>query len=396
MKRIVVGLSMVAALYAAPVIDAVKVKSLAHVKSTSYKDIIHWKKVVLYPQTTLRLNDKRANELHKDAKAKVAYVGALTDGKRVAVFLRWKDASKDVYRNDASDRYADGFAVQFAKDASDPKKLPYIGMGSDGRAVEIFLKKAYKRIYEPNGKGDVAHQVNEHNTNLFGKQLKRFEKEVDRLGKHPYARAFVSEGFRSMTEIKDGSIHFSSDMRYWKKSKLWNGVIVKPIKDLYSKPSKGEYAIAVAVWDGKELERDGLKRLSSWIALRLPHGHNKALERVVRERVKGDVKAGKSAFEANCASCHRTRDFKSAPLYMAPGLQNIGGQATVAYLRESIVDPDAVVVPGYNRNSHPNYAWYTLDSGKRHSMMPSFKSLGQKSIDNIIAYLQTQKAEVEK
>jgi len=395
MKKILIG-SIAASLFAAPVVDVVKVKSIwgVHVTSPVVKKI-KWRKIHLYPQTTLVLNDKKANELHKNAKAKVAYIGALSDGVRLAIFLKWQDPSKDLYKNDASDRYADGFAVQFASSAKDPKHLPYIGMGSDGRPVEILLHKAYKAIYEPNGHGDVAHQVNEHNTPYFGSSLQKFKKEVVRLGAHPYARAFVSEGFRSMSQIKNKSFYFRPEMRYYSHLKQWDAMVLKTFHDPYAKPAKGEYAIAVAIWDGKELERDGIKRLSSWIALRLPDGKNKELEQVVQERSHGNAARGKKLFEANCASCHRTRDFKSAPLYMAPGLENIGGQATAAYLRESITDPDAVVVPGYNRNAHPNYPWYTLSNGKRHSMMPSFGSLGKRSIEDIVAYLQTQKAEAE-
>jgi complex iron-sulfur molybdoenzyme family reductase subunit gamma len=325
-------------------------------------------------------------------------VGALSDGNQIAVVMRWRDGSQDLYGGYKSDIYADGFAVQFASSAKDPAKLPYIGMGSDGRPVAIYLRKAYDVIYEPNGYGDVAHQVNPHNTNLFGKELERFKKEVKKQGLGSYQKAFVSKGFRSMTEIKDNSVNYRTDMHYVKKmGGAWGGMVVRPVKDAYAEPIKGEYAVAVAVWDGKELERDGLKRLSGWIAVKLPGANNKELEAVVTEKVKGDVANGKTQFQTNCASCHWSRDFQTAPIYMAPGLENIGGQATAAYIRESIVDPNAVVVPGYNRNAHPNFQWYTVDEkGNRTSTMPPFNFLDNKTIEDIVAYLQTQKAEVEK
>ncbi|SMC08629.1 ethylbenzene dehydrogenase-related protein [Nitratiruptor tergarcus] len=383
------------------VVTAVKVKSLKNLQCGAKLVRKHAKfvPVTLYPQTTVKLNDKKALELNKDAKAKVAEVAAFTDGKNVAIIMRWPDKSKDVYKGYESDSYPDGFAVQFAADASNPQKLPYIGMGSDGRPVEIFIRKAYGQgVYEPNGNGDVAHQVNEHNTNYFGKGLKKFKKEVKKLGVLPYQRAFVSEGFRSMTEIKDGSVNYRTDMHYVnKKGGMWGGMVVKPLKDAYAAPSKNELAVAVAAWDGKELQRDGLKRLSSWIAVKLPGAKNKALEAVVTEKAKGDVANGKKEFETNCASCHRDRNFQNAPLYMAPGLENIGGQTTAAYIRESILDPNAVVVPGYNRNAHPNFAWYTVDDkGNRTSTMPPFNYLDKKVVEDIVAYLQTQKAEVAK
>jgi complex iron-sulfur molybdoenzyme family reductase subunit gamma len=398
--KVAAALSLAASVtLAGNVVEAVKVGSLDGFKcGTKLVKKIKWTDVEVYPQTTVKLNDKKALELHKNAKAKVVSVGALTDGKNIAIIVRWPDKTKDVYKGYKSDTYADGFAVQFASNAKDPQKLPYIGMGSDGRPVEIFIRKAYDVVYEPNGNGDVQYQVNPHNTNYFGKDLKKFEKEVAKRGQKVYQRAFVSEGFRSMTEIKDGSVKYRTDMHYvTKKGGMWGGALIKPIKDVYSEPTKGEYAVAIAVWDGKELERDGLKRLSSWIAVKLPGAKNKALEKVVTEKVKGDVENGKKQFETNCASCHRTRDFQTAPLYMAPGLENIGGQATAAYIRESILDPNAVVVPGYNRNAHPNFAWYMVDDkGNRTSTMPPFNYLDKKTIDDIVAYMQTQKAEVAK
>ncbi len=385
---------------AANIVEAVKVSDLSNFKCGVKPLVkkIRWTPVEVYPQSTIKLNDKKALELHKDAKARVVEVGALTDGKSIAIILRWPDKSRDVFGGYKSDIYADGFAVQFASSAKEPAKLPYIGMGSDGRPVAIYLRKAYESLYEPNGGGDVAMQVNPHNTNLFGKDLAKFEESVKKLGKRPYQKAFVSEGFRSMTEIRDDSVNYRTDMHYVnKRGGMWGGTVVRPLKDAYAAPAGGEYAISVAVWDGKELERDGLKRLSGWIAVKLPDADNKELEAVVTEKVKGDVANGKAQFQTNCASCHWSRDFQTAPMYMAPGLENIGGQATAAYLRESIVDPSAVVVPGYNRNAHPNFQWYTVDEkGNRTSTMPPFNFLDKKTIDDIVAYLQTQKAEVEK
>jgi len=380
------------------VVQAVKVASLKDFRcGTKLVKRIKWTPVAVYPQSTIKLNDKRALELHKDAKGKIVEVGALTDGKEIAIVVRWPDKSKDVYKGYKSDLYADGFAVQFASSAKEPEKLPYIGMGSDGRPVAIYLRKAYDVVYEPNGNGEVFYQVNPHNLPYFGKEVEQFNKEVAKRGASIYQRAFVGEGFRSMTQIKDGSATYRTDMHYVRKrGGMWGGTVIRPIEDEYAAPTKGEFAIAIAVWDGKELDRDGLKRLSSWIAVRLPGGKHKALERVVNEVVKGDLANGKQQFETNCASCHRTRDFQNAPLYMAPGLENIGGQTTAAYLRESILDPNAVVVPGYNRNAHPNFSWYMVDEkGNRTSTMPPFNYLDKKTVEDIVAYLQTQKAEVE-
>jgi len=119
----------------------------------------------LYPQTTV---DAKANALNKSQKAKKATVKAIYNDENIAFLLEWPDGTRSVqsggtrsvqsgYRSDA---YGDGFAVQLPVNYGDPQKLPYIGMGSEGRPVVIHLQKAVQPIYEPNGKGDVGAQQN--------------------------------------------------------------------------------------------------------------------------------------------------------------------------------------------------------------------------------------------
>ncbi len=399
--KIFAALSLAAtALLADNTVTAVKVDadlSKIGCGSEVIKKSAKFSKIVLYPQTTVTLNDKKANELNKEAKAMVVDVAALYDGKNVAVIVRWPDSTKNVQKGYKSDVYADGFALQFATTPEDPSKLPYIGMGSDSRPVAIYLQKAVDKFYEPNGNGVVGYQVNPHNTNRFGESLKSFEKRVEALANRDYQKAFVSEGFRSMTEIKDGTASYNADMHYVEPKKIWGGMVVRPLKDEYADLSKGAFPVAVAVWDGEKLNRNGIKHLSSWIAVKLPVLGGEELVAAINEKVKGDVENGKELAMTNCASCHRWKGAQSAPMYMAPDLSNIGGQATAGYIRESIVDPNAVVVPGYNRNAHPNYQWYmTDDKGNRTSTMPPFDWLDKKSLDDLIAYMQTLKAEVEK
>lgn len=399
--RFLAALSLAAtAALAGNSVTAVKVKGdLSKLKCGDklIRKYAKFSEIVVYPQTTVKLNDKKANELNADNKAKKVKVAALYDGKNVAVIVRWKDPTKNIQKGYKSDVYADGFAVQFANKPKDVNKLPYIGMGSKGRPVVIYLQKAVAKVYEPNGNGIVGYQVNPHNTNRFGKDLKKFEKRVEQLAIKDYQRAFVSEGFRSMTEIKDKSAAYNADMHYVDKMKMWGGMVVRPVKDEYLNLKTGAFPVAVAIWDGEKLNRDGLKHLSGWIAVKLPDGGGTDLIKATNEVVKGDIKNGKELAMTNCASCHRWKGAQQAPMYMAPDLSNIGGQATAGYIRESIVDPSAVVVPGYNRNSHPNFAWYSVDDkGNRTSVMPPFDWMDKKSLNDLIAYLQTLKAEVEK
>ncbi|WP_294870523.1 hypothetical protein, partial [Sulfuricurvum sp. RIFCSPLOWO2_12_FULL_43_24] len=81
--------------------------------------------------------------------------------------------------------------------------------------------------------------------------------------------------------------------------------------------------------------------------------------------------------------------------FLAPSLKYVGGYSSVAYLRESIVKPSAVVVPGYNRNAHANTPWYNIEKGKRVSTMTDYGFLDKDTVENIVAYLKSLKAEVE-
>ncbi|WOE70021.1 ethylbenzene dehydrogenase-related protein [Hydrogenimonas thermophila] len=346
----------------------------------------------LYPQTTVTMNDKKANALNKNAKAKEARVKAIYDGKNIAFLLEWPDGTKSVQQGYRSDVYGDGFAVQLPVNYKDPKKLPYIGMGSEGRPVIIHLQKAVQPIYEPNGNGNVGDQQNVLSKNKFGKDIEAYNEKVSKLAVKDYQRSFISEGFRSMTEIKDGSEKFSADMSYGNNT--WKGTVIRPLKDSYLN-LKGSFPVAFAAWDGSKLNRDGLKLLSSWIPVKLvgQSGGDKLVAELTAP-VKGDAQNGKNLVMQNgCIGCHYIPGM-SAPGYMAPGLANIGGYATAAYLRESIVDPNAVVVPGYNRNAHPNTPWYNEVDGKRQSTMPPYP-LDDKSLDDMVAYLKTLKSEVK-
>ncbi|MFZ2968905.1 MAG: ethylbenzene dehydrogenase-related protein [Sulfuricurvum sp.] len=389
------SLACSAALAADAAISAVKVTdSLDAVKANSAV----WSKakfssVTLYPQTSIEMNDKNANAITDTLKAKKAQVGALYDGKNIALMVKWADGSKDVQAGYASTTYSDGFAVQLAGTTAKPQPLPYIGMGSAGRPVVVHLQKANEKVYEPNGNMDVSTQINRNQTALFGKELKEYDAKVASLATTNYARTFVGEGFRSLTEVKDGSAKSTSGMVYANGG--WSGTLVRPLQDAYVNLS-GTVPLAIAVWDGSKMGRNGVKNLSAWVAVNLEgQKPNEALLADLTTDSKGDATKGKAALETNgCNGCHQmsAADPKN---FMAPSLRTIGGYSTAGYLRESIVKPSAVVVPGYNRNAHKNTPWYTLEKGKRISTMTDFSHLDKNTVEDIVAYLQSLKAEVE-
>lgn len=403
MKKIALTLTtigLISSVYASSVINATKITtdlSKITVNSKEWKSA-KFTDVILYPQTTIKMNDKNANAKNSDVKAKKAKVAVLVNDKDIAFLVKWADGTKSIQAGHNSS-YADGFAIQFPENFSNPKELPYIGMGSEGRNVVIHLQKAVGAFYEPNGNQDVEHQINRDNAPYFEKELQVFDAKVKAIANNDYQKAYIAAGFRSMTEIKDGSSKFFSDMKYGKKK--WSGVLTRPLKDDYLDLTKnGSFPVAFAIWDGEKSNRDGLKLLSAWVPIVIDT-KNDTLKVVdtLTAPVKGDVKKGQELAMANCAACHAfkgTEGITPSP-YMAPNLSNIGGYSTADYLRESIVNPQAALVPGYNRNAHKNFAWYNIDEkGNRISAMPPFNWMQPQEIEDLVMFLQTLKAEVEK
>jgi complex iron-sulfur molybdoenzyme family reductase subunit gamma len=383
------GLAASAAL-AADTITAVKVSD---VNDASAWSKAKFSNVTLYPQTAIHMNDKNANALNEANKAKKADVAAVYDGKNIALMVKWADGTKSVQGAYSSDTYSDGFAVQFAGATKGSEALPYIGMGSAGRPVVVHLQKATEKVYEPNGNKDVSTQINRNQTALFGQELADYDAKVASLAKTDYERVFVAEGFRSLTEIKDGSVKSNASMTYANNG--WSGTVTRALKDDYVN-FKGTVPVAIAVWDGDKMDRNGLKNLSGWVSINLEgEKPNAKIVAETTEESKGNAEKGKAAVDANgCAGCHQVTA-KDAPSFMGPSLANVGGYSTTAYLRESILKPSAVVVPGYNRNAHSNTPWYTIEKGKRISAMTDFSFLDKKTVEDIVAYLKTLKAEVE-
>lgn len=372
--------------------------SITAVKVSDVSDASAWTKakfsnVMLYPQAAIHMNDKNANAANEGNKAKKADVAALYDGKNIALMIKWADGTKNVQALNSSDTYSDGFALQFAGVAKKAGALPYIGMGSDGRPVVVHLQKATEKVYEPNGNKDVSTQLNRQQTAVFGQELAEYDAKVTSLAKTDYERVFVGEGFRSLTEIKDGSVQSNASMTH--ANNTWTATLVRPLSDAYMK-STGTVPVAIAVWDGSKLGRNGLKNLSSWVSVNLDGMKPDAkIVAETTEESKGDAAKGKEAVGANgCVGCHQI-ETTDAPNLMGPSLTNVGGYSTAAYLRESILKPSAVIVPGYNRNAHANTPWYNIEKGKRVSAMTDFSFLDKKSIEDIVAYLKTLKAEAE-
>jgi cytochrome c oxidase subunit II len=89
---------------------------------------------------------------------------------------------------------------------------------------------------------------------------------------------------------------------------------------------------------------------------------------------KGDPAAGKQVFVANgCGSCHTFQPAGSSG-NVGPNLSETLKGKDAAFIQQSIVDPNAVIAPGFQPNIMPQ----TFGS-----------SLSAKQLADLVAFLQT-------
>jgi len=370
-------------LIASGIIQAVKVPGNVSNAGPTSKAWIStgYQTIILYPQTTMK-----SSETNTTYSPKMVRVKAIYDGDNISFLLKWRDVNKNVQDGYHLDVYGDGYAMQFPIKFNDATKLPYIGMGSKKRAVVIEVKKATGTIYEPNIDVDIFGEAD----NTISIINKITEEDVPE-----YQKVFVSEGFESMTQIKNNSVVGKMQMLY--KNGFWRGTLSLPLKSSYLDIDKGSFPISFAVWDGDKNETGESKLISSWLGVKLvaKDGGEKLIN-ILTSSAKGDVRSGKKIVLDNCAACHRYANTNMAPNFMAPNLSEIGGYSTKEYLVESIVNPSAVVVSKYKTNAERSFPWYNLNNnGNRVSTMPSYDWLDQKSLDDVVAFLQTLKSKIK-
>jgi len=256
---------------------------------------------------------------------------ALANRAYLAVKLTWPDQTRDSYRADATDAFADAAAVQFTRLAP---SLPYIGMGEKDRPVSIWFWRA---------------------------------------GSKP--ESLVARGFGT---LGPGRTAAPQARAVWREGK-WSVVLFGPL------PARDNpMPLAISIWDGHAQARDGRKHLSAWRLLRLPDRaeDRHALTGLLDEAAApGDSERGKAmAEEHGCAGCHRLPG--SASVDFGPDLSFAGGVHWPGYLRRSIAEPSAFVVPLARYGER--------DNGHVRSLMPQADVRGR-DLDDLVAYLTSLK-----
>ncbi len=348
--------------------DVIEAKQISKITEESLKSIPS-KKITLYQQYTVHLNDANANKIAEDQKPLDAEVSIGYNQKEIGILIKWQDETKSIQPAMTTNKFGDGVSVQFPIKYGKGTTLAYIGMGDTKHPVMTYLKKAVE-----------------------GKD---------------YQKAFIAEGFGSLTEVNEKGYTFT--MKYDDTNKQWIAFIKKPIKTPELNLASGLVPISFAIWDGDSLNRDGNKLISNWkfIKMEKMKVDPSYLKYVSWGYGEGNPERGKELMIQNgCNGCHRYADQTTAPEDLAPNLSKIGGYSNPIYLKESIVNPNDVVIRNLNINRHYNksaekdkngsypnndmYTWYMKDNkGNITSKMPPYPHLSDQDLKDIVAYLRT-------
>ena len=303
------------------------------------------REVLLYPQRSVAPASQPSlfpNPRHVQTDVRSIYVQALHNGKEVALLLEWKDDTPAEQRGVG--QFVDAAAVQWPVQYGPGIGLPHVGMGHSGHPVAVWFWRAdgSQETLAAEGFGTLTIQ------NPEGMSAGGVWK--DGIWRVVFKRAFTGNGEHGVTLMPD---------------------------------TQGLVPVALAIWNGEEDQRNGLKRLSAWRVLYLEKtdadpSYIKQL--VDKPSMQGDPERGKRLMaEKGCIACHAFPDNPAQPT-MGPGLRYAGGILRADYLLESIVEPSKVIVPGKG--------FFMVQDGKRISLMPPFQGSEQERHD-LVAYLRT-------
>lgn len=329
-------------------------------------------RVPVAAQTAIHLPDKNGTAGLQQPGPGTVVVRAVATKTDLAVLLEWSDASEDRIANE-TDRFGDAAAIEVPVAFGAGQRLPYVGMGDAGSTVLVHMVRA----------GDKGAVVARHAT---------------------------AAGFGSLTHAPSVT-WMKTAMAYQPKAKTWRAVFVRPLKAADHSVDAGLVPMAFALWDGGRAQRGGTKVLSAWRVLKLP---GKTIDPAYVQELSfgygdgevGDPTRGKQMVESICVSCHRIGDKAFSPIDVAPELTNVGVYSSYSYLRDSVVNPSAVLVPNLNKNRHQDRSkprdengaypsagqgtFAVVDgSGKATSIMPAFATMPPAQVADVVAYLKT-------
>lgn len=313
-------------------------------------------------------------------------VRALYTQEEIGFRLEWADATVDVSEA-GTERFRDAVAIGIPLHYGAETALPYIGMGNQGRPINIWHWKA---SWESGGSLPHPAPSAKELEAVSDTDIVNFRTGEDAgnpisLATHlsPVENT-LAEGFGSLTSVPDENLQGKGS---WHEG-TWNVVIKRPLKTsrdrgaLLNKKT-GLVPVTFAVWDGSRSERNGMKGLSRWRFVKFEQ------EGVPLETLKtlligplegADASRGQMLVkQLGCVLCHTLPD-STTTNGVGPDLTYAGAMHRAEYLLESIQDPNAVIVPA------PGY----FDPKTNTSTMPSFgDQIPEQDYHDMAEYLRT-------
>lgn len=327
-----------------------------------------WKNVderelVLVHQTSIAPKGKNPRKLK-------LRVRAAHNQRDLGLWLSWEDAA----RNDQvtlTEAFGDAVAVEFPSVFKGAAALPYIGMGSKDRPVNVWQWKASWQLDIDKGFQGVDKAYKGRVPGAIPLDFRTGETagaSVAQSKKHGPVENLLAEGFGTITSIDAKGI---TGKGVW-DGKRWTVVLRRSLKG--TAPGEPSFAgvtpVSFAVWEGGQGERNGTKAITRWRFLKLERrGIPAALLADLESRPIAGADPGKGKVliqTLRCFQCHVIPGFSDAPSMAGPDLTNAGVIHRPEYLLESIREPSAVVLsfPGYSgeggESTMPKYDAETL------------------------------------
>lgn len=198
-------------------------------------------------------------------------VKAVSDGQQIAIRLEWKDESQELNTLKPQE-FADAAAIQLAGGVTNacmgqldaPVQIWH--WRADGHPGARSMATAYPNMRVDGFTDDKGQKL--FTEDLFARPalvVGNRRALPDREGK---AENLVAGGFGTLTTAEQ---HPATVQATWKEGR-WAVVFVRPLQGDggdYSFTAESTLQAAFAVWDGKQMQRDGMKYITDWAVFQL-------------------------------------------------------------------------------------------------------------------------------
>ncbi|MDP7557235.1 MAG: ethylbenzene dehydrogenase-related protein [Nitrospinaceae bacterium] len=202
----------------------------------------------IHPQVVELGPQMMTNPKWPDPSIKSVKITGVRNGSEIGLLLEWSDPSME-NEIEVSATHTDQAALMFPLHAE--KELPVITMGSEDEIVNIWQWRA---IWEPALSTQSGSRGNNRRASVPAKERRSPVEDL------------TAAGFSTLTTQDEQDV---MGFGVW-QDKIWRVVFKRSLvnSDTADVQLKSSTAMAIAVWNGANRERNGQKGISNWILLR--------------------------------------------------------------------------------------------------------------------------------